>query len=125
MDKQSHVSIFVKDMRVPVRIGLLDSEKLAPQALDVSVELLAGIDYLAQGAGGAIVDYAAVYEHVLSWQDRPHVELLESLAQELVDFGFGFTPVQAVRVSVAKPDIFDSAQQAGIGVFMLRQDWRG
>lgn len=123
MDKQSHVSIFVKDMRVNVRIGLLDSEKLAPQALDVSVELMAAPAYLGQGAGGDIVDYAQVHDYVLDWEDRPHVEILESLASELLGFCFGFTPVIAVRISVSKPDIFDRAGQAGIGVFMRRDDY--
>ena len=118
MNDQSYVSIFVKDIRVSVRVGLLDEEKRAPQALDVSLEIFADPGYLKSAIHGQILDYSLFYDFVLAWEKRDHIELLEPLAQELVDYALTFEDVQAVRVSVAKPDIFDQAQQAGIEVFV-------
>ncbi len=120
MDKESYVSIFVKDICVAVRVGLLDAEKKGPQALSVSIELYAGAGYLEKAIKGQILDYSLFYDFIVAWELRDHVELLEPLAQDLIAFAFGFDDVQAVRVSLAKPDIFDKAAQAGIEVFVSR-----
>jgi FolB domain-containing protein len=121
MDQESYISVFVKDMRVNVRIGLLPEERLQPQALDVSVALFAGAEYLAQAADGDYIDYARVHDFVLGWEEQEHVEMLESLAQQLVDFAFALDArVTGVKLSLSKPDIFDAAKGAGIEVFFRR-----
>ena len=120
---ESTISVFVREMRVAVRIGLLESEKRAPQALDVSVDLFAEPDYLLRGAGGDILNYALLHDFILGWEKREHTELLETLAQDLLDFGFAFNEVMAVKLSLSKPDIFDQAQQAGLSLYMRRVDY--
>lgn len=120
IDNESYISVFVRDMRVSVRIGLLETEKNAPQPLDVSVELFAAPDYLAQSLAGDIIDYSKLYDFIAAWEIRPHTELLETLAQDLLAFGFEFPAVRAVKLSLAKPEIFDKTQQAGIQIFMQR-----
>lgn len=123
MNKDSYVSIFVKEMHVNVRIGLLDAEKQAPQALDVAVEVLTDPGYLKNVTKETIIDYAGIYNAVMAWESRTHVDLLETLAYELLDVCFAPSPVQAVKVSVSKPDIFPKAQAAGVKIFMTRHDW--
>ncbi len=124
MENESHISIFVKSMRVNVRIGLLPAEREAPQPLDVTVELFTALDYLDGVDADSIIDYAQIYDAVKSWEARDHVDLLETYLQELLTLGFTFDRVTAMRATIAKPEIFDEAQGAGLSVFMRRGDYR-
>ncbi len=117
----SYISIFVKEMRVNVRVGLLPAEKVSPQPLDVSVELFVAPSYLQSDE---IVDYAIIHKAIKAWENREHVELLETLMQELLSLGFGFEAVEAVRVSLGKPVIFQETNAAGVSAYIRREDFR-
>ena len=119
MNKNS-VRVYVQDLDLQLRIGLLDIEKQAPQRVLVSLSLYAAPDYLTSDG---LIDYALVREALVAWQGRPHVELLEALIQEALAIGFDFDAVQAVKVSISKPDIFTDAQQAGLEAYMERDVW--
>ena len=123
MSKESTISIFVKTMRVHVRIGLEDFERTAPQPIDVSVELFADVSYLADAVKGDIIDYAKLHDVILSWEQRGHVELIEAYLQELLKVGFSFERVTAVRARISKPEIFNRAEGAGVEICICRKDW--
>lgn len=125
MNKESHISIFVKSMRVQVHIGLEDFERKGPQPLDVSVELFTDVEYLSGARAESIIDYALIYKAVKAWETRAHVELIETYLQELLALGFSFARVSAVRASISKPEIFEEAGGTGLSVFMRRGDYRG
>ncbi len=116
----SYISIFVKNMQLHVRIGLLDHEKLAPQRLNVSIELFAAPDYLQSDE---IIDYSILYTHLEAWEHRPHTELLETLLQELIELAFSFPTVITAEIYIEKPDIFEKTQQAGISAKVTRADY--
>jgi dihydroneopterin aldolase len=122
IQKESYISVFVRDMRVQVRIGLLDEEKLAPQALIVNVQAFMNPDYLQDALAGQYVNYAAFYSFIKDWEDRTHTAMLEELARDLVSFAFDFKTVEAVAISISKPNIFAQAQQAGVELFLNRTD---
>ena len=123
MNNESHISIFVRDMRVNVRIGLEDFEREAPQPVDVSVELFTSVDYLSGVDAGSIIDYAKIHEVVKGWENRAHVELIETYLKELIALGFSFEAVTALRASIRKPDIFENANAAGLEAFIRREDF--
>lgn len=124
MNKESYISVFAKNMRVNVRIGLKNFERAAPQFLDVSVELFTDVHYLTQVDEGSIIDYALIYEAIKAWESRDHVDLIETYLKELLELGFFFSNVTALRASISKPDIFDEAQAAGLEVFIRRADYQ-
>ncbi|MDR3416630.1 MAG: dihydroneopterin aldolase [Nevskia sp.] len=110
-------------IEVEVRVGLhsweLHPEK--PTRLWVDVELYT-LDPPQQPAGlHEVIDYDRVRDHVRGWEARPHTSLLETLAQELVEFGFEDARVDAVRVTLLKPDIFNEALGAGVELFRRRK----
>lgn len=121
--KESYISIFVKEMRVQLRLGLYDFEKEAPQAADVSIELFADVSYLSEVDNEKIIDYAKIHEAIKSWEERDHVELVETYLKELLMLGFYFDRVNAVRASISKAEIFDETNAAGLEVFIRREDW--
>ena len=73
MNKNS-VRVYVQDLDLQLRIGLLDIEKQAPQRVLVSLSLYAAPDYLTSDD---LIDYALMREALVAWQGRPHVELLK------------------------------------------------
>lgn len=123
MDQNSYVSIFIKSMRVSLRVGLCDSEKEAPQPVDVEVEMFTDPAYLRGVTEDHIIDYAKIYEAVKSWEAHEHVDLLEPYLANLLELAFSFERVKAARVSISKADIFKEAQGAGVSAYMERGDW--
>ena len=109
-------------IEVEVRVGLhpweLHPEK--PTRLWVDVELYA-LNPPRRPAGlYEVIDYDRVRNYVRAWEHKAHTPLLETLADELVDFGFEDERVDAVRVSLLKPDIFNETRGAGVELFRRR-----
>ena len=117
-----HVRVLLSDVAVDVRIGLHPWERHPerPTRLIVNVEMFAAWPLAKTGADGGFIDYDRVRDHVASWRDRDHVELLETLVEELIGVCFALSPVEACRVRITKPDIFPEAAGAGVEIFRRR-----
>jgi dihydroneopterin aldolase len=120
---RSHVRVVLRDVHVQASVGLHAWERHAerPSRLIVNVEMFAYSAGPVDGGGRAgIIDYDPVRRTIAAWPGRPHVDLLETLVEELVAACFDNAAVQACRVSVVKPDIFNDAAAAGVEVFRVR-----
>jgi dihydroneopterin aldolase len=121
---RSHVRVVLRDVEVQASVGLHPWERFRerPTRLIVNVEMFAAADGPVDGGGaGGIIDYDTVRATIVQWPQRPHVDLLETLVEELVGVCFSIARVQACRVSVMKPDIFNDAAAVGVEVFRVRQ----
>lgn len=112
----------LRRIEVEVQVGLhpweLHPEK--PTRLWVDVELYA-LNPPRRPAGlYEVIDYDRVRNYVRAWERKAHTPLLETLAEELVEFGFEDERVDAVRVSLLKPDIFNETHGAGVELFRRR-----
>lgn len=112
----------LRRIEVEVQVGLhpweLHPEK--PTRLWVEVELYA-LNPPRRPAGlYEVIDYDRVRNYVRAWERKAHTPLLETLAEELVEFGFEDERVDAVRVSLLKPDIFNETHGAGVELFRRR-----
>jgi dihydroneopterin aldolase len=122
---RSHVRVVLRDVEVLAAVGLHAWERHPerPSRLIVNVDMYAYSDGPADGAGAAgIIDYDKVRTAIAAWSGRAHVDLLETLTEQLVAVCFGIAAVQACRVSVMKPDIFAEAAAVGVEVFRVRAD---
>ena len=115
---RSHVRVILRNVQTEARVGLHEWERHPerPSRLLVNVEMFAP----AEGQAGAFIDYDRIREAIKLWPGRPHTDLLETLAEELVALCFAAERVQACRVSVVKPDIFNEAEAAGVEFFRVR-----
>ena len=53
------------------------------------------------------MDYSRLYRYLTTnWPSRPHTDLLETLAHDLVDFVFEDATIKTVRVRLAKLDVY-------------------
>ena len=119
---EDYICARLRRIEVEVQVGLhpweLHPEK--PTRLWVDVELYS-LNPPRRPAGlYEVIDYERVRSYVRAWEHKAHTPLLETLAEELVEFGFDDERVDAVRVSLLKPDIFNEAHGAGVELFRRR-----
>ena len=114
-------SIFVRRLRLPIRVGVTAAERARLQFvlldLDLRVDLgRAGVsDDLSE-----TLDYGAVTSGVAALLEGMEVQLLERLAQAVAEFLLAQDGVVEVTVSVAKetPPIME--ETSGVGVRIVR-----
>ena len=114
---RDRVRVFLEDIEVFVSVGLHPWERHPerPNRILVSIELHADWPLIhARPDGKRYIDYDRLRSFVIAWSNRPHVDLLETLLEELVEAAFQDPNVDTCRVSVAKPDIFPEAAKAGV-----------
>jgi 7,8-dihydroneopterin aldolase/epimerase/oxygenase len=124
LSRCDHVRAVIADAIVERRCGLHPWEKHAerPNRLKITVEMFARLPSGPMGAG-AFIDYDRVRDFLKTFPSLPHVDLLETIVEEIVAKCFEDDRVEACRVSVLKPDIFNEAEAAGVEVFRTRASW--
>lgn len=100
--------VALRGVTVEVRLGVNPEERLASQPVSVDVELFrTAAAARAAVRGDDYLDYDRVFRHLTgSWPDRPHTELLEELAEDLVRFCLEDGRAEACRVVVRKPAVY-------------------
>ena len=114
----------LRDVLVRAKVGAADFEQHPGhyQRLLVSAELFRPGGPNPAKRLDQCMDYDHVYQFILQWEQRAHTDLLEPLAEELIDVCFRDETVEACRVLLRKPDIFHNARSAGISMYRRRAD---
>jgi dihydroneopterin aldolase len=114
--------IFLRNHEVPVQIGAHDFEKTQAQRVIFNVELFVPYalstpqtDQLSE-----VVDYDFVRELIAKRIDQGHVELQETLCDDLASQMLAHPRVQAVRLSSCKPDVYPDCEAVGVEVFRMK-----
>ena len=114
--------LFLRRHEVMVQIGVHAFEKTAPQRMWIDVDLYVPLarttpqnDHIAE-----VVDYDFVREVVAQRIARGHIELQETLCDDLVDELMRHPGVQAVRLSTCKPDVYPDCDAVGVEVFRAK-----
>ncbi len=111
--KRSLYRICVRDLVVPCRIGVHDYEKQGAQRVRINAELLVegrvGRDEFAQ-----VVNYETVVEGIHALTSDGHINLVETLADRILDLCFTDRRVVAGDVRIEKLDIYPDAESIGI-----------
>ena len=119
---RDYIRVMLRDLMTEAHVGLHPWERHPerPTRLVVNVEMFAALQGPAAAITQGLIDYDPIREALKSWPSRPHTDLLETLVDELVGLCFRHPAVQACRVSVMKPDIFNEAAAAGVEVYRTR-----
>ncbi len=114
--------LFLRRHEVMVQIGVHEFEKTAPQRMWIDVDLYVPLahttpqnDHIAE-----VVDYDFVREVVAQRIARGHIELQETLCDDLADELMRHPGVQAVRLSTCKPDVYPDCDAVGVEVFRAK-----
>ena len=114
--------LFLRNHVLPVHIGAHAFEKGVAQRLVFNVELFVPYsastpksDQLAE-----VVDYDFVRHVIAERVQRGHVELQETLCDDVLRTMLAHPKVQAARVSTAKPDVYADCEAVGCEVFAIK-----
>jgi 7,8-dihydroneopterin aldolase/epimerase/oxygenase len=112
------LTIVVKDLEIPARIGIYDHEKAGKQPLifDVEVKVLPPVDDTI----GSTVDYDEIVAALQRVADRNHHGLLETMAKNICEELFRESRVQGILIRIVKPMAIKQARSAGVVWSMQR-----
>ena len=100
-------------LRFEASLGILESELIAPQPIQVDAELHLGAQpLLPKDDINHVLDYRKVRQIIISECTAEHVNLLESLIGKLAYRLLQLPGVIGVRVKIAKLEIFEDCEVA-------------
>lgn len=119
---EGHRCLVIDRLRLTLRIGILESEKQAPQEVVVSLRMFVREDGPAVSTDIAdYVSYADIVAGVRAIADSGrHIPLVENLAEEIAALALSDARVTRVIVDVRKTRIIADCE--GVGVIIER--WR-
>lgn len=107
-------TLTLNGLRFNASLGILDSEKMAPQPIQVDAELNLGQQPLLPHEDDInhVLDYRKVRTIIIDECTVEHVNLLETLIGKLAHRLLSLPHVLGVRVRIVKLEIFDDCEVA-------------
>ena len=111
---QGQQTLTLTGLRFNANLGILETEKTAPQPIQVDAELSLGAQPLLPHDDdiARVLDYRKVRKIIIDECTAEHVNLLESLIGKLANRLMQLPGVLGVRVKIAKLEIFDDCEVA-------------
>ena len=106
--------ILVRDLVLPCRIGVYEHEKQAPQRVRINVQLLVEREVADSDELGDVLNYETIVEGIRALTRGRHIELVESLAEQVMDICLASPRALAARIGVEKLDVFADAESVGV-----------
>jgi dihydroneopterin aldolase len=120
----SYERVALEDLTVELQVGIGQWERTPGKAqrVLVTIEMFRHRDAFTGSELADCIDYDRVYRHVAErWTPaRAHVDLLEQLLEELVAVCFEDAGVEACRVAIRKPDVYNGRAVPVVEVYRLR-----
>jgi dihydroneopterin aldolase len=109
---------------VDANIGIHAFEKVGPQKLVISVDLFVplALSTPLHDKIHEVLDYDFVRSTVRQRIEQGHINLQETLVDDLVRALLAHPLVRAVRVSSEKPDVYADVEAVGIEVFRFKDE---
>jgi dihydroneopterin aldolase len=110
-------------LRFDANLGILETEKDAPQPIQVDAELSLGQQPLLPSDDDIthVLDYRKVRKIIIDECTAEHVNLLETLIGKLANRLMQLPNVKGVRVKIAKLEIFTDCE---VAIRMETGDWK-
>jgi dihydroneopterin aldolase len=115
--------LFLTDYAVRIRIGVHDFEKQAEQRVLINVDLYVplALSTPKSDALSEVLDYDFIRRTIQERVARGHIELQETLVDDIVALMLAHPMVMAARVSTAKPDVYPDCAAVGVEVFAIKE----
>jgi dihydroneopterin aldolase len=115
--------LFLRDHEVSIKIGVHDFEKQGPQRVLINVDLYVPLAWSspANDRISYVVDYDFIRRCVAERVSQGHIELQETLCDDLLAAMLAHPHVKAARVSTAKPDVYPDCAAVGCEVFAMKE----
>lgn len=114
--------IFIKNLRVIGILGVHSYEQRKPQRIRVNVEVTTDIAEAAKNdALKQTVDYSTLTHHIIDFIDANHFFTIEALIEALAQEILKFDGVEAVKLSIEKPNAVPEAESVGVEITRKKQ----
>ena len=112
--------MIAKGITVDMFVGICDFEYKTKQEVIVNVIAYGKPDFNPTDISQCL-DYSRVCGLVHKWADRPHVDLVETLLQEVIAFCFEDSRIELVDVEILKPAVIANTEHVGVGANLTRE----
>jgi len=110
-------TIFIRQLRLQAWIGLYRHEKIAPQTIEIDLEIaLPGDAVFKTRKVADTIDYGVVVEHVRALLAKERFGLVETLAERIAALLLQDLKSPRVKVSIAKLGVLREAQRVGVTI---------
>jgi 7,8-dihydroneopterin aldolase/epimerase/oxygenase len=109
--------IFIRDFRLNITVGMYDWERIAPQTVQLDLEI--GIPGARAAQSDHIddtIDYAKVVQRIEASLRDNKIQLLEKLAEHIAELVMGEFKAPWVKVSVTKLAALKNVKQLGVTI---------
>jgi dihydroneopterin aldolase len=115
--------IFVREVVMDASIGIHPSERAAPQRVVLNVDIFVplALSTPKEDRIHEVVDYDFVRTTIRKRIDAGHVNLQETLVDDLARALLAHPSVRAVRVASEKPDVYADVEAVGVEVFLFKR----
>ena len=116
---KTHRKLRVKRLVVDANIGVYEHEKQGPQPIWFTIEAWVRLDVSTPNRDHIeeVVDYDFLRDTTLTFAHECHHALLETLAEKILDALLAHSQIDAVRLLIEKPDIFEDCESIGIETY--------
>lgn len=109
--------IFIRELRLPARVGLYKYEKAAPQTVELDIEMaLPGPRVFTSHKVADTINYATVVERLKVLLASEHFGLVEVLADHIARTLMDEFGAPRVKVSITKPGVLRESRKVGVCV---------
>jgi dihydroneopterin aldolase len=118
-DKQQNLRhIFVHGLKLKASIGVYDHEKTRKQMVLISVDLAVVENTPHNDDIENVVCYKTIVDQIEAYIATGHVQLVETMAEQIADICLKNNQVKRVLVKIEKPEAI--AHATGVGVIIER-----
>jgi 7,8-dihydroneopterin aldolase/epimerase/oxygenase len=114
--------LYLRNFIVPANIGIHDFEKTGAQRMAINVDLFVPLadtqpthDKITD-----VVDYDFIRTSIVDRINQGHINLQETLCDDIAQRMLAHPKVRAVRVSTEKPDVYPDCDAVGVEVFHIK-----
>lgn len=108
--------VFVRDMKLEARIGVYKHERDAPQPVLVNLDLVVREGGPTGDNIANVLDYEKIVGGAKRIAEGRHINLVETMAEEMAGMCLEDPRVLAVRVRVEKTNVFADVGSVGVEV---------
>jgi 7,8-dihydroneopterin aldolase/epimerase/oxygenase len=111
--------LFLRNYLLHMLLGVYEHERLQPQRVRMNVELYVPLALSTPKADAlsAVVDYEFIRQRIAQCVARGHIQLQETLCDEVLALMLAHPQVRAARVGSEKLDAYPDCESVGCEVF--------
>lgn len=114
--------IFIDELTIAARIGILEHELRATQPIYVSAEFDTRVEHITDDKDiDSVLDYRQLRQTIIECCTSQHVNLLETLIEHTAQTIMQrFPSIQRVHLRISKPQAFTDCAGVGIEIELTR-----